>query len=183
MPPYAYIILAAGWLLWLLPFFIAESRGRKPAGTLDRRARWGMVIQAVSYALLWQNNFWARTPPGWRLTLSIVFLSLAISLSWTATRALGAHWRMDAGLNADHQLVRTGAYRVLRHPIYASMLCVLLGTGFMITPWPWFVVAGVVFFVGTEIRVQVEDKLLISRFGDQFRDYIRSTSAYLPFVR
>jgi protein-S-isoprenylcysteine O-methyltransferase Ste14 len=183
MPPYAYVILFAGWLLWLLPFFIAEGRGRKPARTLDRRARWGMVIQAVSYALLWQNNFWSRTPQPWQVALSVLFLLLAISLSWTATRALGQQWRMDAGLNADHELVRAGAYRILRHPIYASMLCVFLGTGFMIAPWPWFLAAAVVFFIGTEIRVRIEDGLLVSRFGEQFREYANSTSAYVPFVR
>jgi protein-S-isoprenylcysteine O-methyltransferase Ste14 len=142
-----------------------------------------MVIQAVSYALLFQNNFWARPLPGWRLALSVVFLVLASSLSWTATRALGPQWRMDAGLNTDHELVRAGAYRVLRHPIYASMLCVFLGMGFMITPWRWFVAALAVFFVGTEIRVRIEDGLLASRFGERFREYARSRSAYVPFVR
>jgi protein-S-isoprenylcysteine O-methyltransferase Ste14 len=113
----------------------------------------------------------------------VLFFVFAISLSWTATRALGEHWRMDAGLNADHELVRIGAYRVVRHPIYASMLCVFVATGLMITPWEWFFAAAVVFVIGAEIRVRVEDKLLVSRFGEQFRQYARETSAYVPFVR
>ena len=183
MPRYAYIILAVGWILWLMPFFIAESRGRKPAGTLDRRARWGMVIQAISYFVLWLGAFWARTPQPWQVALSVLLLLLAMSLSWTATPALGQQWRMDAGLNADHELVRAGAYRLVRHPIYASMLCVFLGTGFMIATWPCFLAAAVVFLIGTEIRVRIEDGLLASRFGEQFRAYSRSTSAYVPFLR
>ena len=156
--------------------------GTKPAGTLDRRARWGIVIQAVSYAFLWQGAFWARTPEAWQVALSVLFLLLAMSLSWTATPALGQQWRMDAGLNADHELIRSGVYRILRHPIYASMLCVFLGTR-IVTSWPWFLAAAVVFFVGTEIRVRIEDSLLVSRFGEQFREYAHSTSAYVPFVR
>jgi protein-S-isoprenylcysteine O-methyltransferase Ste14 len=59
---------------------------------------------------------------------------LASLLSWTATRALGRHLRFDAALTPDHQLVRSGPYRLLRHPIYTSMFCLLLGTGFVITP-------------------------------------------------
>lgn len=183
MPFYGYVILAIGWVLWLLPFFLAEARGRRPAATVDRRARWGMVIQAVSYAMLCLNNFWSRTPAVWRVAAAVLLFVFAISLSWTATRALGQHWRMDAGLNADHELVRTGAYRVVRHPIYASMLCVFVATGLMITPWRWLLLAAVVFVIGAEIRVRVEDKLLVSRFGDQFRTYARGTSAYVPFVR
>src|SRR5947207_3171062 len=55
-------------------------------------------------------------------------LSTRRFLSWTSARALGRQWRIDAGLNPDHQLVRSGGYGVVRHPIYTSMFCMLLGT-------------------------------------------------------
>jgi protein-S-isoprenylcysteine O-methyltransferase Ste14 len=63
------------------------------------------------------------------------------------------------------------------------MLCMLLGTGFLITPLPLLVLGIAVFVAGTEIRVRSEDGLLHSRFGDQFRDYQRTVSAYVPFLR
>jgi protein-S-isoprenylcysteine O-methyltransferase Ste14 len=63
------------------------------------------------------------------------------------------------------------------------MLCLLLGTGFLIAPLPLFLAAISIFIVGTEIRVRVEDGLLASRFGDHFRQYQRSVSAYIPLVR
>jgi hypothetical protein len=66
-------------------------------------------------------------------------------------------------------LVCSGAYRWLRHPIYTSMFCILLGTGFLFTSLPLFLTSIVVFTVGTEIRVRLEDALLVSRFGEQFR--------------
>ena len=65
----------------------------------------------------------------------MVFFFLATLLSWTGARALGRQWRIDAGLSADHQLITSGPYRFVRHPIYTSMLSILLGTGFLITPW------------------------------------------------
>jgi len=77
----------------------------------------------------------------------------------------------------------TGPYRVIRHPIYASMLCVLLGTGFMITPLWLLSVSFLVFVAGTEIRVRLEDRLLASHFGDQFRQYKSNVAAYIPFVK
>jgi protein-S-isoprenylcysteine O-methyltransferase Ste14 len=39
------------------------------------------------------------------------------------------------------------------------------------------------FMIGTEIRVRIEDSLLASRFGDQFRDYQRKVAAYVPFLK
>ena len=182
MPPYAYAILIAGWLTWLAPFLIAK-RTRAPAGAVDRRARWGIMLEGVAYALLWQGKFWERPPAAWRLATSLAFFLLAAVLSWSATPALGRHWRVEAALSADHELVTTGPYGVVRHPIYASMLGVLLATGFMITPWWLFAPSLLVFIVGTEIRVRIEDRLLESRFAERFREYQRRVSAYIPGIR
>ena len=72
---------------------------------------------------------------------------------------------------------------MVRHPIYASMLAMLCGTGLMITPLPLLALSIAVFIIGAEIRVRIEDRLLASRFGDRFRDYQRRVPAYIPFLR
>jgi len=182
MPVSAYAMLVAGWLLWMTPFALIK-RSSSPAKRIDRRARWGVVIVAIGYSLLWQGKFWQRQPQPWQIALAIVFFSLGILLSWTSTRALGRQWRIDAGLSSDHQLIMSGPYRFVRHPIYTSMLCVLLATGFVVTPLPLFLLAIVVFLIGTEIRVRIEDKLLASQFGEKFQQYQRSVPAYIPFVK
>jgi protein-S-isoprenylcysteine O-methyltransferase Ste14 len=63
------------------------------------------------------------------------------------------------------------------------MLCVLFGTGFMVTPLWLLLLAVTLFVVGTEIRVRIEDQLLSSRFGERFREYESSVPAYIPFLR
>jgi protein-S-isoprenylcysteine O-methyltransferase Ste14 len=150
---------------------------------VNRRARWGVLLVALAYAILWQNRFWARPLPYWRIAVSASFLALAGTLSWTATRSLGRQWRIDAGLDADHELVMSGPYRLVRHPIYTSMLFLLCGVGFMVTPLPLLLLAAAVFMLGTEIRVRIEDRLLASRFGDRFREYQRNVPAYIPFMK
>ena len=182
MPGYAYVVLAAGWAIWLTPFLLAR-RHHERAKVIDRRARWGVLLVAVSYSMLWQNSFWARPLPAWRFVLSICCLLSAIVLSWTGARSLGRQWRVDAGLNQDHELIVSGPYRVVRHPIYTSMLCLLFGTGFMVTPLWLLLPAVIVFVVGTEIRIRIEDQLLSSRFAERFRQYERSVPAYIPFLR
>jgi protein-S-isoprenylcysteine O-methyltransferase Ste14 len=182
VPIYAYLILVAGWLLWFLPFPLNGWNRNLPQKS-DPRARWGLLLQGAAYALLWQGPFWTRSPAPWQTALSILFLALAALLSWTSTRALGRHLRFDAALSPDHELIRSGPYRLLRHPIYTSMLCLLLGTGFMLTPPILFALAILIFIAGTEIRVRIEDTLLASRFGAQFINYQQHVSAYIPFVR
>lgn len=182
MPVYAYLILGLGWFFWFLPFPLTGWTRSTPQKR-DGRARWGLILHVISYILLWQSDFWNMSVAPWRIALSVIFLMLAILLSWTSTRALGKHLRFDAALSLDHELVQSGIYRFLRHPIYASMLCLLLGTGFMITPMMLFLPAILIFLIGTEIRVRVEDNLLSSHFGDRFRQYQQGVSAYVPFVR
>ena len=174
-------LLLAGWVGWALPFFLIKRSGRTPQ-KVDRRARWGIAVQGVAFALVWQAK-WRIAPDAARVVVASACFALAITLSWGATRALGRQWRFDAGLNADHQLVRSGAYRLVRHPIYASMLCMLIGTGILLTRIRFLAVSVPLFIIGAEIRIRVEDALLASRFGDEFREYQRQVPAYLPFIR
>lgn len=185
VPAYVYVLLFVGWIVWMTPFFLIKRGGGRTANAgprIDRRARWGIVLQAIAYSILWQNSFWTRTPNAWRLVPGTTFLFLGDLLSWTSARTLGKQWRFDAGLNADHELVQSGAYQVVRHPIYTSMLCLMIGTGSLITPLPVLAVAFVLFAIGTEIRVRIEDALLASRFGERFDAYRRRVAAYIPFV-
>jgi protein-S-isoprenylcysteine O-methyltransferase Ste14 len=182
VPSRIYVILAAGWVLWFAPFVISKWNFQPPLKR-DNRARWGMLTEFLSYLIVWQGLFWTTAPGPSQPSLSILLFTFAVLLSWTSVRALGPHLRLDAALGTDHELVRSGPYRIVRHPIYTSMLCVLLGTGLLISPG-WLLLAALfVFIIGTEIRVRIEDGLLASRFGIEFQEYRRSVSAYVPFIR
>jgi protein-S-isoprenylcysteine O-methyltransferase Ste14 len=183
VPLYCYIIVVVGVVLWFSPF-VRTGWSTSAAQSVDRRSRWGLVLELIGYALMLQSRFWDVSPQRWRVLASLLCFVIAIALSWTATRALGReHLRFDAAIGAEHELVRSGPYRLVRHPIYTSMLCVLWGIGFMAASPLLFVVATAVFLVGTEIRVRTEDRLLAARFEDQFEQYRRSTRAYLPLLR
>jgi protein-S-isoprenylcysteine O-methyltransferase Ste14 len=154
MPLYAYAILAVGTIVWCAPFRFVKSR-QKGYLTLDRRPR-GIGLQCLSYALLWQGPFWTRSLPRWQAALSVLFFVLASLLSWTGARALGRQLRLDAAVDAKHELIRSGPYRFVRHPIYTSMLCVLMATALLITSPVLFIGSVVVFLAGTEIRMNLE---------------------------
>ena len=183
MPGYAYAILALGWIILVMPFLLAEGKSG-PAARIDPRARWGILMIAVAYSLLWQGHFWLRPPGIWRVSFSTFFFALASLLSWTGASALGRHWRIDAGLNADHKLVQSGPYRFVRHPIYTSMLSHALATALILsTPLPLLLPSALLMIIGTEIRVRTEDKLLASQFGGQFTAYRSGVPAYIPFLK
>jgi protein-S-isoprenylcysteine O-methyltransferase Ste14 len=180
MRVYVYVILIAGWIAGGSAFLSRRRAGH--ARKIDKRARWGILLEGIGFALVWQGRFWERDP-GWRLIPAVLLFSLAAVLSWTSITALGQHWRIDAGLNPDHQLVRSGPYSIVRHPIYASMLCLLMGAGLLLAPWALLLAAVVLFVIGTEIRVRIEDRLLAAQFGEEFATYKSSVRAYIPWLR
>jgi protein-S-isoprenylcysteine O-methyltransferase Ste14 len=182
LPLYAVAVLYAGLIVWLLPF-VLTGWSKKPPQKRDARWRWGIALEVAAYTLLWFSHHGSVTVSARRMAVAVFCFTLASLLSWTATRSLGRFLRFEAALDADHQLIRSGPYRVVRHPIYASMLCMFLGMAAMAATPLSFAVALALFLAGTEVRVRVEDRLLAAHFGDQFREYQRTTRAYIPLLR
>jgi protein-S-isoprenylcysteine O-methyltransferase Ste14 len=177
--------MAAFWVAWTIPFLLNRARGQGKAVRIDPRARLGIMIVSAGYLVANTHApaVWNVRIETWRAFSGVVFGLAAIALVWMAVGNLGRQWRVDAGLNADHELVQSGAYRLVRHPIYLSMFCMLLMNVAMVGTLPGWPVAIVLALVGTEIRVRVEDGLLQERFGATFTEWQKRVPAYLPFVR
>jgi protein-S-isoprenylcysteine O-methyltransferase Ste14 len=137
-------------------------------------------MQVAAFALVSIIAFKPR--PAGVLVAAIVIMPLSVWLGWRAVMHLGKQWRIQAGLYSDHELVRTGPYRVVRHPIYVALLGMLIGTGLVVSWWPTVILAGALFITGMEIRIRSEDALLTDRFGEAFEKYRATVAAYIPFV-
>jgi protein-S-isoprenylcysteine O-methyltransferase Ste14 len=181
----ALIELALCWIVWTLAFVKPhkQAAGQKEAASAPA-SRWGIFLVMVGFALTWT---YVR-PIGFQksslaLIASMVLGPPSVALAWAATRHLGKQWRYKAALSEDHELIQTGPYRWLRHPIYASMLGMLLATQAAWTWWPMAIGSVIAFLAGTEIRIRSEERLLAGRFGSSFTAYRSRTSAYIPFIR
>jgi protein-S-isoprenylcysteine O-methyltransferase Ste14 len=180
---WAAIILLVCWFGWGYPFIMrAPHRQKRPSISEPRPTIIGSALQGCAIFLAWA--FRLPDEPGiGRVSLSMVFGPIGVALAWYAVRHLGKQFRLQAGLYADHELIRTGPYSMVRHPVYASLLAILLSTILLLTRWPWSAVSLTLYVIGTEIRIWAEDRLLASRFGEEFTTYRRHVPAYLPFVR
>ena len=161
------------------------SSGRRE----DTKNRWILLPFLVPGLVLGWLPAYTDRQDIWTIDGDAVrYLGLALFVVGSVLRvgAVFVLWRRFSGLVAiqeGHELVTGGLYRVIRHPIYTSMLCLFAGTGFMITPLPILLLSTLLFIAGTEIRVRIEDRLLASRFGEPFQEYRRTVPAYIPFVR
>lgn len=183
---FSSLVLGAAWAAWLYPLLLrAPHKQARPSITLPGATGAGLALQCagIAIALLFHAPFASRVAV-WRIVAGAVLAAVCTVVSWTSVTHLGRQFRISAGLYDDHMLVRSGPFRYVRHPIYASMLGMVVCSALLaMTDWRWAVVALALYIAGTEVRVRAEDTLLESRFGGDFAQYRASTRAYIPFVR
>jgi protein-S-isoprenylcysteine O-methyltransferase Ste14 len=171
--------------MWWYPFLFRAPHVQKRASiTLATPTRIGLLLETSAICMAFVFRLPLTEPLAlWRIVPALTLQPIAVALAWGAVRHLGRQFRINAGLYHDHELVHTGPYAIVRHPIYASLFAMLLSCLLLLTPLPWAALSVAIYILGTEIRVRTEDGLLASRFGEQFDEYRRSVPAYLPGIR
>jgi len=109
-----------------------------------------------------------------------VFLTAAgIFVAIWARYHLGANWSGTVTLKEGHELIRTGPYRSIRHPIYTGILLALLGTAIAIGEVRALIGVAVV-WGSFYIKASREESFLAKEFGDGFAEHRRHTGMFLP---
>jgi protein-S-isoprenylcysteine O-methyltransferase len=102
-----------------------------------------------------------------------------IALAIWARLHLGRNWSPAPALKEGHELVTSGPYRLVRHPIYTGILTALLGSSLVsIAALIALVVVGAMFIW----RVGAEEKLMMQQFPNEYPQYKRNTRALIPYV-
>lgn len=187
----ARVVVLACWAVFAVVavsgYVAAERRRRRAGGNrapVERSSAslLGLTMEAAAFGLAWGLP---RSEPGAGI-LAWIAAGLAAAaagfFAW-AVRCLGIHFRIQAVVTGDHELVTKGPYGLVRHPIYASLLLMLISNALLVSRWEAAVAALALYLAGTEIRVRVEERLLKTRLPEQFAAYRARVPAYIPFLR
>ncbi len=116
--------------------------------------------------------------------ISIIIAGLIIqavcgALGVWARRHLGAQWSGEITIKVDHQLICSGPYRILRHPIYTAWLAMYIGPAIVSGEWHALLGAAVALFAYAR-KIRIEEATLLQNFGDQYAAYRHATWALHP---
>lgn len=109
----------------------------------------------------------------------VVLVAAGIAIAFWARWHLGSNWSGTVTLKEGHELIRSGPYRTIRHPIYSGILLALLGTAVQLGQVRGFIafaVAWLCFYV----KARREESFLKDEFGPRFADHIQHTGMFLP---
>lgn len=185
-------ILIVIWFIFAGTFLLRKKPESAPDAKRAPKSFVGIALQGLSFGLIWALHRAPFLSPfvGNQYALNIIVQILGILFAfgsiWMATSAikeLGKQWSFQARLIEDHKLITSGVYQIVRHPIYAAMLGMLIATAFALSHWLVTIIAVVVFLIGTKIRTASEEKLLRDAFPKEYQEYARRVPAFIPFVK
>lgn len=111
---------------------------------------------------------------------AIIQIGFVFFAVW-ARRHLGRNWSAEVRIGEGHELVRTGPYRFLRHPIYTAMLGMFLGTAIASSQIHALLALGILFIAYLR-KTRLEERILHQTFGPEWNSYRQQTWALVPLL-
>jgi len=109
-----------------------------------------------------------------------VLMGFAVLTFRAASSAMGRNWSFVARTRSDHELVTSGPFALVRHPIYLAMFAFMIALAIAFGHWRGLIPGVPIFWLGTAIRVAHEERLLRAEFGEAYDAYARRVKRFVP---
>jgi protein-S-isoprenylcysteine O-methyltransferase Ste14 len=177
------------WLAWILYWFGSALGVPR---TVRREPIWQrmstIVIMVVAVLLLGLlDQRWAvleqRFVPDtdWVRWAGLVATVAGLAFSVWARRHLGRFWSARVGLKENHELIQSGPYAWVRHPIYTGILLGTIGSALVVGEYRALAAVALV-WIGLIMKARREENLLSQEFGEAFVRYRERTGWLLPKI-
>jgi protein-S-isoprenylcysteine O-methyltransferase Ste14 len=191
MTPFAAVmrqLIAAIWIAWLAYWLVAARDVKRTRWRETGVARALYVVPLLLCGVLLAGGRFLPSiltarlvPPGPLLPLlGALAAAIGIACAVWARRHLGRNWSGTITLKQDHTLIRSGPYRIVRHPIYSGLLLALVGTAAAIGEIRG-VLAVACALVGVLRKIHVEEQRMSETFAE-YRQYQKETAALIPLL-
>jgi protein-S-isoprenylcysteine O-methyltransferase Ste14 len=173
------VVWVAFWIYWLATAVTAKAG----------RSRWGQfvgfrVAMVLAILLLLRGKVLKEhggiTHDPWLEGIGLAIFLLGIALAVWARVYIGTNWGMPMSRKDNPELVTTGPYRTVRHPIYSGIIVGMVGTAVAVSLY-WLIAVAVLggYFIYSAFA---EERFMAERFPDTYPEYKRSTKMLIPFV-
>ena len=177
------IIIGVGWIVfwayWLIMAFTAKagrSQWRRFAGV---RVGIILVVLLLIRLRVFRGHESATGNP-WLLGIGLAIFVLGLALAVWARVYLGRNWGMPMSQKDDPQLVTTGPYGRIRHPIYSGIILGMVGTAVAVSFY-WWIAVGILgaYFLYSAV---IEERTMAKLFPTDYPPYKRATKMLIPYI-
>jgi protein-S-isoprenylcysteine O-methyltransferase Ste14 len=182
MTMYHWIIFLS-WIAFFSYWLISAKGSKKVIQRGPHRERYGSVAILVVITLVFLYFFpdfhiFPRTVAFQQAGAILCAVGVAFAI-WARIH-LGRNWNKEPSIQEEHELVTSGPYRLVRHPMYTGMLLAFIGTSF-VAGLIWLVVF---IFLSYKFirRIPVEEAFMMQLFPQTYPEYKKRTKALIPFI-
>ena len=189
MPDAPVAWIAGLWLGWAAFWIVAAVGAKASARREPMRSRLlHLVPLALAVLLLWGPAIgpaWLQArvvaAARWPLWTGAALVAAGLLFTVWARVHLGRNWSGIVTLKHDHELVTSGPYAIVRHPIYSGLLLAFIGSAIANGEWRGLV-AVVVVAAALWRKLRLEERWMGEQFGTAYERYRRRVSALVPLV-
>jgi protein-S-isoprenylcysteine O-methyltransferase len=188
--PYALVFWA--FYVWaFLPEWRVMQGGRKGVKSADSKdsgslkvilgGMWAALLLAFLLAFV---KAWAF-PQSWQLPLFVVGLLMIFFgslLRRYCFRTLGEYFTGDVKARPNQPVIRSGPYRLVRHPSYTAGMIMFIGIGLALGSWVSFALLTIATIATYSYRVVVEERVLLETIGEPYRVYMKERKRFIPYI-
>jgi len=180
-------VVAGMWLLWLVYWWLLSRNTKETSRseTWGSRASYVVLLVAAGYLMSLRRlpisgaSIQLYAPRLVLLLVEVACVAAGLGVAVWARRHLGRNWSGTVTAKDDHELIRSGPYRAVRHPIYTGILLALIGMAIGTGTWT-SAVAVVLAAVAFLRKLRIEERFMIDQFGDEYERYRREVPALVP---
>ena len=183
------LIFPVLWTAWVIYWYAARKRDKpvlRREPPVSRAAHMIPLMLAVAlfaFPGLWRGWLSLRILPfsfaAYWIGVGLLLTGLAFTVA--ARWHLGGNWSGTVTVKQDHELIRTGPYALVRHPIYTGLLLGFIGSAISLGEVRGVVAVGLV-IVAFLLKIRLEERWMTESFGDAYRRYRAEVKALIPYV-
>jgi protein-S-isoprenylcysteine O-methyltransferase Ste14 len=188
----ALLAMAVGLPAFLVSLAFARKRGEPSRGG-EQGARkvsssWiGIGIQGLGFFAVGFGPMAIEQDPLAPLMLGeglavLCLIGVALFLFLASSREMGRNWSLVARTRTDHQLVTSGPFARVRHPIYTGLFAFMIGMAIAFGHYRALILGMPLYWIGTWIRVVREEGLLRAQFGADYDAYAARVKRFVPGI-
>lgn len=186
MRPGAAIVFL--WLAWAVSWAAAAlwaDRAEKRAG-FEAEAPYRIVLMLgtalffiPAHGYVGRLRFWIPDlAAAWSC---VALIAVGLAFSWWARLHLGRLWSGTVTAKAEHRVVDSGPYGLVRHPIYTGLLLAILAT-MAAKGTLWGIAGALLLTIGIYMKARLEERFLRNELGPAYDDYARRVPMLVPFL-
>ncbi len=187
--PFTSLVIIFFWVIFIVYWVMSASGAKRTISTVGRGSDiWMRILILIPLVLIMElpvfnsiRQFNVASPLGSVLRYGgVFFCAVGIGFAIWARRHIGRNWGMPRTLKENPELVTSGPYAYVRHPIYTGILLAIFGSALAsnvlwLIPFLYFVI----FFI---YSARVEERLMAQQFPEIYPAYQKRTKMLIPFI-